>query len=228
MKKRLPLMLILLLLLMQGTAISATAISMPDLTQKGSLTIEMHWNGETLQGGQLRICKIADIHAETARFERIAPLRGEALSLEDPTDPAVAAKALALALEKQLPMLSAPITEGTARFENLETGLYLVYQTTQDASDGFAPIKPYLISVPYLSDGKYFLDVTAKPKVPLEEAPPVPTEPEPTKPTDSHLPQTGQLNWPVPILVVGGLVLFLLGWFLYFGGNKKKHETENR
>lgn len=137
----------------------------------------------------------------------------------------MAEKALALVSEKQLPMLSAPITEGAARFENLETGPYLVYQTQQDASDGFAPIKPYLISVPYLSGGKYVMDVTAKPKVPLEEVPTVPTEPEPTKPTDSQLPQTGQLNWPVPILVVGGLVLFLLGWFLYFDGNKKKHES---
>ena len=228
MKKRLPLMLILLLLLMQGTAIAATATSLPDLTRKGSLTIEMIWNGEKLQDGQLRISKIADIHGETARFEPIEPLRGEDLSLENPTDPLVAEKALALALEKQLPMLSAPIADGAARFENLETGLYLVYQTQQDASGGFAPIKPYLMSVPYLSGGKYVMDVTAKPKVPLEEAPPVPSEPEPTKPTDSQLPQTGQLNWPVPILVVGGLVFFLLGWFLYFDGNKKKHEAENR
>lgn len=228
MKKRSPLMLILLLILMQGFAIAAAATSLPDLTRKGSLTIEMRWNGEKLRDGQLRICKIADIHADTARFELIEPLQGEDLSLENPADSAVAEKALALVSEKQLPMLSAPITEGVARFENLETGLYLVYQTQQDASDGFAPIKPYLISVPYLSGGKYVMDVTAKPKVPLEEVPTVPTEPEPTKPTDSQLPQTGQLNWPVPILVVGGLVLFLLGWFLCFDGNKKKHETENR
>jgi len=228
MKKRLPWMLILLLVLMQGFAIAAAAASLPDLARKGSLTIEMLWNGEKLQDGQLRICKIADIHGDTARFEPIEPLQGEDLSLENPADSSVAEKALALVLEKQLPVLSAPITDGAARFENLETGLYLVYQTQPDASVGFAPIKPYLISVPYLSGGKYVMDVTAKPKVPLEEAPTVPTEPEPTKPTDSQLPQTGQLNWPVPILVVGGLVFFLLGWFLYFDGNKKKHETENR
>lgn len=228
MKKRLPLMLILILVLAQGFSIAATAANLPDLTQKGSLTIEMRWNGKKLEDGQLRICKIADIHADTARFELIAPLQEEDLSLENPADPSVAEKALALALEKGLPMLSAPIIDGAARFENLETGLYLVQQRQQDASSGFAPIKPYLISVPYLSGGKYDMDVTAKPKVPLEEAPTVPTEPEPTKPTDSHLPQTGQLNWPVPILVVGGLILFLLGWFLYFDGNKKKHETENR
>ena len=139
-------MLILLLLLMQGTAIAATATSLPDLTRKGSLTIEMIWNGEKLQDGQLRICKIADIHGETARFEPIEPLRGEDLSLENPADPLVAEKALALALEKQLPMLPAPIADGAAKCENRETGLYLVYQSQQDASGGFAPIKPYLIS----------------------------------------------------------------------------------
>lgn len=226
--KRLSLILIVLLVLMQGIAIMVTATSLPDLTQKGSLTIEMHWNGEKLQDGQLCICKIADIDPETARFILIEPLQGEELSLKNPTDPSVAEKAAGLALDKQLPMQSAPIRNGSASFVNLETGLYLVHQSSLDASSGFEPITTYLISVPYLSGGKYVMDVTASPKVSLEEAPTVPTEPEPTRPTDSHLPQTGQLNWPVPILVVGGVILFLFGWFLYFDGNKKKHETENR
>ena len=201
---------------------------LPDLTQKGSLTIVMQWNGTELDDGQLSICKIADIDPETAGFILIEPLQGGSLSLENPTDPSVAKKAAGLVLNKQLPMQSAPIRKGSSSFSDLETGLYLVYQSSQDASSGFAPITPYLISVPYLSDGKYVMDVKAKPKVPLEETPTVPTEPEPRKPTDARLPQTGQLNWPVPILVVGGLILFLFGWFLYFDGNKKKHETENR
>ena len=47
---------------------------------------------------------------------------------------------------------------------------------------------------------------------------PVPTTP-PTK-----LPQTGQLNWPVPVLVVLGLALFSLGWGLRFGRRKDSHE----
>lgn len=35
------------------------------------------------------------------------------------------------------------------------------------------------------------------------------------------LPQTGQLNWPVPVLVVAGLVLFSAGWVIRFGKIRK-------
>lgn len=34
--------------------------------------------------------------------------------------------------------------------------------------------------------------------------------------------QTGQLNWPVPLLAVGGLVIFAIGWALVFFKRKKK------
>ncbi|MCC8126488.1 MAG: hypothetical protein LIO92_03690 [Clostridiales bacterium] len=34
------------------------------------------------------------------------------------------------------------------------------------------------------------------------------------------LPQTGQLNWPIPVLTLCGLAVFALGWKLFFGGKK--------
>lgn len=36
----------------------------------------------------------------------------------------------------------------------------------------------------------------------------------------SRLPQTGQLIWPIPVMVVAGLTLFALGWWLCFGNRK--------
>ena len=36
----------------------------------------------------------------------------------------------------------------------------------------------------------------------------------PDNPVMSSLPQTGQLNWPVPVLAVSGVVLFAFGWAL--------------
>lgn len=36
----------------------------------------------------------------------------------------------------------------------------------------------------------------------------------------SKLPQTGQLTWPIPVMVVAGLTLFALGWWLCFGNRK--------
>lgn len=38
--------------------------------------------------------------------------------------------------------------------------------------------------------------------------------------------QTGQLNWPIPILTVGGLLLFLLGWVKTFHGRSKNNEGQ--
>ena len=50
--------------------------------------------------------------------------------------------------------------------------------------------------------------------VPEEPEPTEPTEPtptEPTNPTKPNLPQTGQLWWPVPVLLIAGLLFVILG-----------------
>ena len=40
------------------------------------------------------------------------------------------------------------------------------------------------------------------------------------------LPQTGQLNWPIPVLVVAGLSLILVGWGVnYNSKSRKSHEA---
>lgn len=50
---------------------------------------------------------------------------------------------------------------------------------------------------------------------------PEPTRPAPTKPDPDKLPQTGQMNWPVPVLAVIGFALLVAGWGLRFGCRKK-------
>lgn len=64
------------------------------------------------------------------------------------------------------------------------------------------------------------------PTVPLEPAKPVISvdiEPAPEgpaatpRPAAPILPQTGQLNWPVPVLAAAGLGLFSVGWVLRYG-----------
>lgn len=44
-----------------------------------------------------------------------------------------------------------------------------------------------------------------------------------TNQSGEKLPLTGQLNWPIPFLAAGGLLLFALGWFLSFG---RKRDNE--
>ena len=51
---------------------------------------------------------------------------------------------------------------------------------------------------------------------PTETNPTSPTQPTPTTPKPT-LPQTGQTNWPIPVLAAAGLVLIVLGWLLRCG-----------
>lgn len=45
----------------------------------------------------------------------------------------------------------------------------------------------------------------------------------PAPAAQTTLPQTGQLNWPVPVLTVAGLLLILVGWYLRSGRQEKAY-----
>lgn len=119
---------------------------------------------------------------------------------------------------------NAPIRKGVCRFDTMSTGLYLIIQ--EKASTGYSKLSPFLVSVPYMQDGKYQYDVTAKLKTELQKRPEPsvppksPNEESPNSP-NGRLPQTGQLNWPVPVLISCGLVLFVCGWLIRFKGKRK-------
>ena len=66
------------------------------------------------------------------------------------------------------------------------------------------------MSLPFLKDGDYLYDLDAQAKTELEQVPKPPQKP------GGKLPQTGQLNWPVPVLAAAGLTLFGIGWGIRF------------
>ena len=94
-------------------------------------------------------------------------------------------------------------------------------------AEGYEPIAPFLVSVPMWDEtaGAYLYTVDAAPKLGgLTKTPPAATA-APAKPdagdpdtvtttAAATLPQTGQLNWPVPVLTLAGLLLMLAGWYL--------------
>lgn len=224
MKKRIFFLAIALCLLL---AIPVGAVQFPNLQQTGSITILMDWDGEKLNSGSLSISRVAEVVHDNGDcvFVAIEPLQGLGLDLKHPTTPELAQEMERLVHEKKLPQTTSPVEKGKAVFENLPTGLYVVMQSEQQRCNGFDPIDPFLLSVPKSVDNLYYFTVEGDPKVPLETRPPEPTKPAPPKPDDSKLPQTGQLNWPVPLLTVCGLMLFVLGWYLRFGDRKDSHET---
>lgn len=72
-------------------------------------------------------------------------------------------------------------------------------------------------------------DSTPTPAASTSVTPSAPVAPSITPPampavTDpGTLPQTGQLNWPVPVLAAFGLCLIAAGWALRCGGQRKHH-----
>lgn len=165
--------------------------------------------------------------------------------------------------------------DGVATFENLRTGLYLFTQSGDQASPGYYPVEPFLVSVP-VYDSEYNYNVQAfpndhevkiyvkfrlmaiAPDPPDPPGPPDPPDPDPdpdppapdpdpgqtSEPVimqwafenlsdplyvgkeepKQRLPQTGQINWPVPLLMVSGAALSLLGLILRQQGKKERCE----
>lgn len=228
MVKRIVSMLIMLLLIGCLTLTAFATHPVPDLSQNGSITFVMDLDGELLDGGKLNLYKIGDIAEDDGNysFALIDALDGSDLTLEDVSNPILAEELLTIAkvLDKEtgLEKYVAPIEEGAAVFADLPNGLYVVFQNDEDVTKGFAAIQPFLISVPKFQNGAYELDVIAKPKVPLETAPPETTTP-PTP--DEQLPQTGQLNWPVPVLAFSGALLLILGFVLRTAGKKERADA---
>ena len=41
---------------------------------------------------------------------------------------------------------------------------------------------------------------------------------------DEQLPYTGVLNWPIPVLVIVGIIIFCIAWLKVYSTSKKKVE----
>ena len=230
MRKRI-LTLLLALIMVAAMAVDAFAVEetvpMPDLSQEGSLTFIMNFDGEPLNSGTLNLYHVATVtkvNEQQYDFRLLDELSiaGATLDTTNLYDKTQAQDLLDYAQNALEQYLTCPIEDGKAHFENLQTGLYLVWQRPEDASDGHDAILPFLISVPKWQNGNYELDVKATPKVPLETEPTEPTLPPPPPPPD--LPQTGQLNWPIPLMAVSGVILLIIGLILCARRKRSGHE----
>ena len=216
------------LLLLGSLAVTVSAQELPNLNRNGSIVFSMDYDGKPLNSGSLSLTRVGDISIENgdSSFVLIQELQGSGLSLTDLNSPELAERLAILAAEKKLPKTTAQIKNGSAGFYNVKPGLYLVTQGADEACEGLAPINPFLISLPRYENGRYVYQLTGDPKVspePEPTQPTEPTEPKPTLPPEGDLPQTGQLNWPVPVLACAGVALFLTGWLM---SRDKKRETE--
>lgn len=210
----LPIFLAVLLLL---PPVTACAQEVPDAGRSGSITVRMESNGKAVVGGVLTAYRVGQVQEGDGDYQFVAVSGVEGFTLrftsEDLRSPERITALVAYVEEKALPACATAGNEnGKAVFQPMQTGLYLIVQT--QASTGYQPISPFLISLPMQVGGTYEYEVAAEGKFELE-----------TKPTDSTLPQTGQTYWPVPILAGLGLCLLAAGCFLRGSQRREDHET---
>lgn len=200
---------------------------------KGSITVTQAYQGKPVAGGSMSLYYVADLDETDGKvyFKYAGGFEGCTVDLNGDLTSAAAARELSLyaaAHDEQIVALHKQnFEDGKIWFYNLPVGLYLLVQ--QDTAPGYSALTPFLISVPKMENGEYDYHVDATPKMGpvVPDQPTEPTTPPPTqpKPPSGDLPQTGQLNWPVPVLAVSGLILFALGWYLCRSGKRRVYES---
>lgn len=226
--------LLLLLTLLCLLVLPVSAAQTLDLTRTGSIRLTMRYDGKAVGGGELTLYQVAVVRAASDGyvFVPVAGMEGFAFTAQELEEADLATRVLAQAQENRLSGRAAQIgSDGVVRFDGLAMGLYLIEQTV--SAPGFSRVRPFLVSLPLEEDGTLLYDVDASPKPePLTPEGTEPSEPsEPTSPTtptrpsapanpttpvtpSTVLPQTGQLNWPIPVLLALGCICLLAGLLL--------------
>lgn len=216
--------------LMGSTVVTAFARELPDDTE-GSITVELSYDGESITDGTFAIYKVGDVTQEDGNDVYVLAdgFSDFAGCLEDPTEDTLAGELYEYIGEKGLSALkTATNTSGEICFDSLSIGLYLVVQT--GASTGYELINPFLVSLPVYDEvsGTYEYNVSAYGKFVLTAVLPEETAKETTTAAEemgTKLPQTGQLNWPIPVLAVTGLSLIIVGVELTGGETKRRADV---
>ena len=213
-------------LVMPLTSIPVSAAEnheMLDPDRIGSISITFTYYDETAKetkpvtgGNSVGLYKVADVIVDNG-FKFVTDERFAGAGTIPDTDEALDAANLDLAEKMAATAKSyaydvqpkAMDAQGKVSFEGLEVGLYLVVQAAQGEGDNKFVLTPFLITIPQKNpDGSLVYDVDAQSK-PLGIGKVVPTPPSP--PTPSHLPQTGQMWWPVVLLAGLGVIAFCFG-----------------
>lgn len=214
MKKRIFRLLLLTLCaacLLSSLGTAAMAAGRIDFNEGTSLTINFVINRTGIPGVTASVYRVADIN-EWGEFTLCGDFRGYSGEINGWRTAgewdAVAGNLASYVSQKRLVALCSARTgeDGSITFiDKMDHGLYLVMFNQIEYKGMKYTAKSFLVSLPdydeYEDEWVYDVSVNAK-------AGPVPTPPPSPPP---YLPQTGQLWWPVPALLCGGLFLLLVG-----------------
>lgn len=187
-----------MLLLVLRCSVTAPATELPDIRERGSITL-------SIPGGNLMLYPVGEICCDSdgISFHPTGDFSQWNGNLADLSSPSLAQNLATYAhRHNTVGTIGYPSADGTVLFSDLNPGLYLLVQS--EPAPGYEPMSPFLVSLPKYQDGTYQYHIDANPKFQLT---PLPTHPQPS------LPQTGQTNWPIPTLGTLGILFCLTGLF---------------
>lgn len=222
--------LFLALILSLSLCTAASAHDVPDLDRTGEISVTMKEDGKTVPGGSLTLYRVGEVVENDGdyAFALVEELDNTGIVLNDLQSASLAEKLAKEVKDSKLTGATQTIDgNGKAVFEELELGLYLAVQNK--AASGYEKADPFLITLPMYDGEAYQYEVDASPKVQLEQAKDSPDDDDNDNDTtggkrDDRLPQTGQLNWPVPVLAMAGLFLLIVGVALRRKGQENANE----
>lgn len=194
-RRRFAALLLMLCLLAAGalpalaTSVNIRLVDASGNPATGTIRVALYDSAKdkALSGGQLTLYRVAEVKRKNGdlSFEYCGDFYGCGIALGDLTDSTLADQLLEYMPQGARGTTKTVDADGNAAFEDLELGLYLIVQSK--ASNGYAPIKPFLVSLPMAENGKWNYEVDASPKVggytPVNpDTPPVPPTPVPDKP----------------------------------------------
>lgn len=209
-----------------GTVLAAEPADL-DMGATGSISLTLaDSDGNAVSGGAVTLYKVAELYLDDGNmaYTLTSAFSGWTSDL-DVTDTGLAAELEAYVKKNSISGTTVSVgKDGKISFNSLGLGLYLIVQTTEP--ENYKTIRPFVVTVPLEEDGVWVYEVDASPKVgavtPIKPDTP-PEKTRTTKPSTSTtsttttamatiLPQTGQLNWPIPVLAIAGLLLLVTGW----------------
>lgn len=204
-----------------STFAAETNETVPDLDATNSISITLKdSNKNAVEGGEFELVEVAKVTLTDAdlSYEFVNGFENCGVTLGDLSDSTLASQLEAKLASSAETSKQTTDANGTLKFDNLECGLYLVINTA--AATGYEKVSSFIVSAPSKEDGKWVYDVDATPKMEVTTGnSPTPT-PTPTPTAPPSIPQTGQTNWPIPVLIIGGLLLFTFGVLLKRGSRK--------
>ena len=202
------LVLLLLTVLIGLPGLTAYAHDVPDESEKGSVTVDFEYDSKAVTGGRLVLYQIAKAKQTDGNyiFENLPEFASFDNDMSDLTSAELAQRLADFADSHNiLPVGTQDNKTGSVTFPELPHGLYLVVQV--EAAPGYEAMQPFLVTVPMFENGHYVYDINAHGKTALQKTKADPADTVPA----GGLPQTGQLNWPIPVLALAGCVLVLIG-----------------